>query len=131
MAFSCFRYNTAVLEAIRMTPYNALYGTKAFDFDAEVALRMVIYEDAQSNEELGKKIAELHSELRDRSSLQKVTAKKQYDKLAAGFEYEVGDRVMGYNPLNGYSVLKEAPDSMDGTLSCAREACFYCLDCAC
>ena len=98
VALACFRYNTTVHEATKMTPYKAVYGIEAFDFDAEVGRRMMIDEEAQSNEELGKKLAELHNELLDRSTLQRVNAKKQYDKLVAGAEYEVGDRVMVYNP---------------------------------
>jgi len=98
LPMACFRYNTAVNSATGMTPYKAVFGVDAFDFDAEAGRRMAIDQEPESNEELARRLAELHWQLIQRGSKARTDAAKQYNKLANAVEFEKGDRVMVYNP---------------------------------
>jgi len=98
VALACFRYNTTVNEATGMSPYRAVFGIDAFDFDAQVGRRMLIDQEMCPEKELGSHLSSLHFQLLSKGTAARAKAAKQYDKLVAGAEYEVGDRVMVYHP---------------------------------
>lgn len=98
LSMACFRYNTTENSATKMTPYKAVFGIEAFDFDAEAGKRMAIDEECQSPEELQKRLKELHYQLHLNGTDSRMSAAKQYNKLVQENEYEIGDRVMIFNP---------------------------------
>ena len=98
ISMACFRYNTSVNTATGMTPYKAVFGIEAFDFDAEAGRRMAIDEEAESSEKLAKRLATLHRKLLVNGTSARMAAAKQYDKLAEDVEFEIEDRVMVFYP---------------------------------
>lgn len=76
-----FLYNTAVNLATGMTPYKAVFGVDAFDFDAESGRWMALDEEPQSPEEFSKRLKDLHSELLVKGSDAGMSASKKYKKL--------------------------------------------------
>lgn len=98
ISLACFRYNTTVNEATGMSPYKAVFAIDAFEFDAEVGRRMLIDQVLTSGRELSTHLTELHFQLLSKVTAARARAAKQYDKLVAGLEYEIGDRVMVYHP---------------------------------
>ena len=98
IAMACFCYNTTVHEATGVTPYKAVFGIDAFDFDAELGRWMAMDQEVLFADDLPRRIATVHQELISRSLAARMSSAKQYNKLVLDTEFFVGDRVMVYNP---------------------------------
>jgi hypothetical protein len=95
LPLACFRYNTSVHAATGLTPFAATFGTEAFEFDAELGLRMQL--DDRTVQDLPARLRQLHTELFTKSLQARRKAEKYYNKAVDEREYEVGDRVLVYD----------------------------------
>jgi len=86
IAMACFRYNTSVNEATCMTPYKAVFGIEAFEFDAAIGRRMAVDEEARPGDGLAKRLAVLHRQLLSKGTGARMKAAKQYDKAVENVE---------------------------------------------
>jgi hypothetical protein len=63
LALAQFRYNSTRHAATGMTPYRAVFGSDAFEFDCGLLQRLRTDNDP---EELAERLREVHTELMDR-----------------------------------------------------------------
>lgn len=98
IAMTCFQYNTSVNTVIDITPCKAVLVVDGFDLDAEVGRRMALDEESQTESELIQRIKATHWNLLIREAYLWGTAGKQYKKLVEDTQYEIGDRMMVFNP---------------------------------
>ena len=98
LPMACFRYNTSVHDSTGLTPFKAVFGVEAFDFDNEVGVRMRQDDRTEAGGRLDERLAELHRSLLSAGFAARRRAEKQYNKLVAECQYEVGDRVLVYDP---------------------------------
>lgn len=98
IAIACFRYNRSVNDATGMTPYRAVFGIDAFDFDAEVGKRKFEDDELASDESLKERLAKVHRELIEKGIGERMVAARQYKKSSEKLEFKVVDRVMIYHP---------------------------------
>jgi transposase InsO family protein len=96
VAMTCFRYNTSVHEVTGVTPFEAMFGVPAFDFDATIGWKTFI--DEKSEENLSAQLQSVHDELYRRGKNARSAAAKQYDKAVRVAQYDVGDRVLLFHP---------------------------------
>jgi hypothetical protein len=95
VAMACLRYNTSVHEATGISPFEAMFGVKAFDFDDRIGWRKFL--DEQDELSLGEQLKSLHDELY-RQGVKAKSAAKQYDNALKAVQYSVGDRVLMFYP---------------------------------
>jgi Integrase zinc binding domain/Integrase core domain len=62
LAVAVFRYNTSTHEATGMTPFKAMFGIDAFDFDAEIGWKTVL-DEQNEGESLPDRLRSIHDEL--------------------------------------------------------------------
>ena len=98
ISMACFRYNTSVNAATGIKPYKAVFGIEEFDFDAEVGRCMKIDEEEQSDEDLAKRLHDIHPKLLSSRVDSRMQAAKQYNKLVDETQYEVGERFFVLKP---------------------------------
>lgn len=97
VALACFRYNTSVHEATKITPFKAMFGIEAFDFDAEIGWRTFL--DEQDEEEpLQDRLQRLHDVIYQRGLRSRRDASRQYNKALKETHFDIGDRVLLYHP---------------------------------
>jgi hypothetical protein len=78
VAIACFRCNTSEHEATGISPFEAMFGVKAFDFDTRIGWRTFL--DEQEERSLGEQLQSLHNELYRRgikASLQLLNSTKK------------------------------------------------------
>jgi hypothetical protein len=86
-----------VHEAIGMTPFKAMFGVDAFDFDAEVDWKTML-DDRDVYEELPERMRIIHDELFRKGMHARVQAAKQYNRALKEVQLEKGDRVLLFYP---------------------------------
>jgi transposase InsO family protein len=97
LSMAVFRYNTGVHEATGMTPFKAMFGVDAFDFDAEVGWKTML-DDRDDDEELPERMRIIHDELFRRGMHARAQAAKQYNRALKEVQFEQGDRVLLFYP---------------------------------
>lgn len=90
VALACMRYNTSVHTATAMTPFEAMFGIKAFEAWGEVDLEF----NDEDPQNLSSKLSTLHKRLLSRSMKARLHGKSYYDQTVRETEFEVGDRVL-------------------------------------
>ena len=97
LTMAVFRYNTSVHEATGMTPFKAMFGIEAFDFDAEIGWKIVL--DQQNEEEsLPDRIRVLHDELYRKGIHARGQAARQYNRALKEVQFDEGERVLLFHP---------------------------------
>jgi transposase InsO family protein len=97
VAMAVFRYNTGVHEATGMTPFKAMFGIDAFDFDAEIGWKTML-DSQQEGESLPEGLKILHDELFRRGMNARGQAARQYNRALNEVKFEEGDRVLLFHP---------------------------------
>jgi Integrase core domain len=97
LAMACFRYNTSVQEATGITPFKAMYGVDAFDFDSEIGWNEML-DDHRDAKDLAERLQSLHNEQYRRGMNARSAAAKHYDKGLKAVQYKEGDRVLLFHP---------------------------------
>ena len=95
VAFAVFRYNASRNSATGMTPFYAMFGVEAFEWDSCLGLALRLEEEPEN---VAERLAEAHAQLWKTSMKSRKAAQKQYDKAVVECQYSVGDRVMLYHP---------------------------------
>jgi hypothetical protein len=80
-----------------MTPFKAIFGVNAFDFDAEIRLKTMLYQK-EVDESLADRIRVLEDELYRRGIKARSTAAKQYNRALKEVQFNEGDRVLRFHP---------------------------------
>lgn len=98
VALACYRYNTSVHSATGMTPFRAMFGSEAFDFDAGIALRAG--NDERTVEDLATSLRDTHDALYKASKRSRDGAEKAYNRAVREQRFDVNERVLVYNPID-------------------------------
>jgi hypothetical protein len=98
LSMAVFRYITGVHEATGMTPFKAIFGGEAFDFDAEVGWTTML-EDRDDDEKLQERMRIIHDELFRRGIHTRSQAAGQQNRVLKEVQFEQGDRVLLFNRL--------------------------------
>ncbi len=92
VAMACFRYNISVHDVTGLTPFEAMFGVRAFDFDARVGWKTVM--DENDERSFPKQMDDMHAELFRRGSSARGRAARQYIKAVREVEFEKGQSVL-------------------------------------
>jgi Integrase core domain len=95
VAMATFRYNSSVHRATKCTPHSAMFGVDVFEFDAGIGLQVRLEDEP---EDLAERLAAVHKDLLAAGKQSRTSAAKHYDKAVLDTKFEIGDRVLIYNP---------------------------------
>jgi hypothetical protein len=96
LAVAVFRYNTSVHEATG-TPFKAMFGIDAFDFDAEIGWKTVL-DEQNEGESLPDRLGSIRDELYRKGVHAQGQAARQYNRALKEVQFENGDRVLLFRP---------------------------------
>jgi Integrase core domain len=88
-----FRYNCSRNSATGVSPYSAMFGMDALEFDAALGLELRIDDEP---EDLSSTMAKIHADLMSTGLHSRDVAATYYDRAVKECKYEVGDRVLLY-----------------------------------
>jgi hypothetical protein len=95
VAMATFIYNSLVHGATKCTPYRAMFGVDVLEFDAGIRLQVRLEDEP---EDLAERLAAVHKDLLAAGKQSRTSAAKHYDKAVLETMFEIGDRVLIYNP---------------------------------
>lgn len=81
-----------------MTSFNAMFSVDALGLDYELGLCYRIDKDPEVGDTLAQNLVELHLHLVGRRLKERDRAEKQYNKAIEAATYDLGERVVIYNP---------------------------------
>jgi hypothetical protein len=96
LAVAVFRYITSVHEATG-TPFKAMFGIDAFDFDAEIGWKTVL-DEQNEGESLPDRLGSIRDELYRKGGHAQGQAARQYNRALKEVQFENGDRVLLFHP---------------------------------
>jgi hypothetical protein len=88
-----FRYNTSVHEATGITPFKAMLGIDAFEFDAEISWKTIL-DEHNEGESLPDRLRILHDELYRKGVHAQGQAARQYNRALKEVQFDEGERVL-------------------------------------
>jgi hypothetical protein len=97
VAMAAFSYNTSTHAATGKTPYEAVFGCEAFEFDAGLGLALRM-EQANAPFDLPTRLQHLHNDLLDAGHRSRDAAEKYYNRAANETVYKTGEHVVLFNP---------------------------------
>lgn len=96
LAMDCFRYNSSVLDAIGLIPFEAMFGVKAFDFDTEIGWKSFVKgNDEKSFQE---QLNTMHDKILRGGMLAPEKAAKQYENVVKVVLYSERDQALLFYP---------------------------------
>lgn len=95
VSFAVFRYNCSKNSVTKSTPYRAMFGVDAFEFDAALGLQLRLEDEPI---DLPARLAEIHNEVLRRGKTSRDSAAKYYNRSVKKCSYKEGDRVLLYHP---------------------------------
>jgi Integrase core domain len=101
LALAQFRYNSTRHAAKGMTPYRAVFGSDAFEFDCGLLQRLRTDKDP---EELAERLREVHAELMDRDMKSRQVAARIYDCAVEEVVFAEGDRVLVWDDASAVAI---------------------------
>ena len=97
LKMAVFRYNASVHEATWTTPFKAMFGIDAFDFDSEIGWKTFLDEQNES-ESLPDLLRSIHDELYRKGMCARGQAARQYNSALQEVQFEEGERVFLFHP---------------------------------
>jgi hypothetical protein len=95
VAIAFFRYNSSVHLATKCISYRAMFVVGVFEFDAGIGMQVMLeYEP----EDLAERLAAVNNDLLAAGKQIRTSAAKNYDKAVLETIFEIGNRVLIYNP---------------------------------
>jgi hypothetical protein len=97
LTMAVFRYNTSVHEDTGITPFKAMFGIDAFDFDAEIGWKAIL-DEQNEGESLPDRLRILNDELYRKGVHARGRAARQCNRALKEVQFDEGERVLLFHP---------------------------------